>query len=528
MEMKKKDLFPLLFVIGYLILNVIFTSKVFSLSHDSILYFWEIIGRLFVLHPHHLIFCPAMTLGSDTLTNLGFQSTQFAVNFINSIATTATLIIIYFTLKNNLGLNLFTSRIAVLLCAFSYANWFYAINIETYQIPLVFVFLLVYLITKRSLNNIDIILAACFGGIAVLFHQLHALMGLVVVIYLAITGLKTNVTKIIIFTLVFNLVWIVGYAIALYILGYDTFDKVSYWFFLYHHEVNSWSGFGISFFAKPFVGIIRSVVSIHGLLIEGETNTMLLRIFAGKDLSDDAFIVRNMGAFDFWFYLLIISSLFSVIVYVFISQVSRIRRVFASNSRYFFFVIFMMLYAVFFVFWDPTNMEFWIPQSILFWICFAVLVGKITPKKKGIIIAGGTVVLLFLLNFRYTIQPASQIENDLYHTEVSEAIQSLPNNSIIVYEMEWIAHKYYKIFSPFEFVIPDSLNSQIVDFSFKQYINDMNALGNTVAVKSLVLENQKDIDESELPKHTKAVFGITEFFIFRADSLVKSEQFKAN
>jgi hypothetical protein len=526
--MKKKDLFPLLFAIGYLMLNIIFTSKVFSLSHDSILYFWEIVERYFVLHPHHLLFCPTMTLGSDLLTNLGFQSTQFAVNFINSIATSATLVIIYIILKNNLGLNLFTARTAVLLCAFSYAYWFYAINIETYQLPLVFVFALVYMITKRPLSTSNLILAAIFGGIAVLFHQLHALMGVVVVLYLALTGLKSNLTKIFIFSVVFNLVWLIGYAIALYILGYDTFDKVSYWFFLYHHEVNSWSGFGTSFFLKPFIGIIRSVVSIHGLLIEGELNSMLLRMFAEKDLHDDAFIVRNMGAFDFVLYISILLSLLASVIYVFSSQIVRIRRVFASNSRYLFFLIFMLVYAVFFVFWDPTNMEFWIPQSILFWICFAVLLGKITPKKRGVIIAVGTVVLLFFLNFRYTILPASQIENDLYYTEVSEAMQSLPKNSIIVYEIEWIAYKYYKIFSPFEFVIPDSLNSQIDDFTFEHYINDKNTQGITVAIKSLVLENQSDLDEKELSEHTKAMFGITEFFIFKPDTVGKQEYLKAN
>jgi hypothetical protein len=188
----------------------------------------------------------------------------------------------------------------------------------------------------------------------------------------------------------------------------------------------------------------------------------------------------------------------------------------------------MLVYAVFFVFWDPTNMEFWIPQSILFWICFAVLLGKITPKKRGVIIAVGTVVLLFFLNFRYTILPASQIENDLYYTEVSEAMQSLPKNSIIVYEIEWIAYKYYKIFSPFEFVIPDSLNSQIDDFTFEHYINDKNTQGITVAVKSLVLENQSDLYEKELSEHTKAMFGITEFFIFKPDTVGKSEHLKAN
>ncbi len=528
MEMKNKDWFPWLFAIGYLLLNVIFTSKVFSLSHDSILYFWEILERYFVLHPHHLLFCPTMTLGSDLLTNIGFQSTQFAVNFINSIATTSTLVIIYFILRNNLGLNLFTARIAVLLCAFSYANWFYAINIETYQLPLVFVFASVYMITKRSLSTSDVILAALFGGIAVLFHQLHALMGLVVVLYLATTGLKTNLTKIILFSTIFNFVWIVAYAMALYILGYDTFDKVSYWFFLYHHEANSWSGFGVQFFIKPFIGIIRSVVSIHGLLIEGQMNSMMLRMFAEKDLYDDAFIVRNLGAFDFVLYFAMIASLFATISYVLGSQIKSIARVFSTNSKYLFFVIFMLIYAMFFVFWDPTNMEFWIPQSILFWICFAVLVGKITPKKRRMILAIASVVLLFLLNFRYTILPASKIENDLYHTEVSDAMQYLPENSIIVYEMEWIAHKYYKIFSPFEFVIPDSLNSQIANFTLKQYINDMTQQANTVAIKSLVVESQADLDQNEKSEQEKVMFGITSFYIFKPDSVGKAEYLKQN
>ncbi|MCO5252630.1 MAG: hypothetical protein M9949_14575, partial [Candidatus Kapabacteria bacterium] len=90
------------------------------------------------------------------------------------------------------------------------------------------------------------------------------------------------------------------------------------------------------------------------------------------------------------------------------------------------------------------------------------------------------------------------------------------------------AHKYYKIFSSFEFVIPDSLDSQIADFTFKQYINDMNQQGNTVAIKSLVVESQADWDENEIAEQEIIMFGITSFYLFKPDSVGKAVDFKQN
>lgn len=443
-----EDKFPYIFSLFYFIFNSFFISRVLALTHDSIYYYDEILTRPENLFPHHLLFTPFMSRFSAIIKLLGINSDVIAISLVNTIAGSVIVIIIYKILRKNFHYTKTASRIAVLICAFSFSFWFYNLNIETYQLPLVFVFSSIYFLTRESRKKSDLYFSAVFGGIGVLFHQLHGLFGLAAVIFLTISGFKKNLKQIIVFTIIFNFTWITGYSIAIYYLELKSFEEISHWFFLYHHEMDGWSSFNSTFFIAPLIGFFRSFVSINGIFINSTVSEFVFGYFKHQNLEDDAYIVRNLVSFEFYIYIILLLILAGLIIFVAISNFTIVKQSLLNRSNGIIIVIFFLIYSGFFIFWAPVNLEFWIPQSLAFWIIFSASFINSYFNKKNILVAAGIIILLFYVNFRYTIILTKDFENDLYYSEVQDAKELLPTGSIIFYQHGWIIDKYYEIYAP--------------------------------------------------------------------------------
>lgn len=451
-----EDKFPYIFSIFYFIFNSFFISRVLALTHDSIYYYDEILTRPDNLFPHHLLFTPFISRFSALLKLLGINSDLIAISLVNTIAGSVILIIIYKILSENFKYTKTASRLSVLICAFSFSFWFYNLNIETYHLPLVFVFSSIYFLTREPRKKRDLYFSAILGGIGVLFHQLHGLFGLAAVIFLAISGFKKNLKQIIVFTIIFNFIWIAGYSIAIYYLDLKSFAEVSRWFFLYHHEMDGWSTFNSTFFVAPLIGFLRSFVSINGLFINSTISEFMFGYFKYQNLEDDAYIVRNVASYEFYIYIILLLTLAVLIIFVAVSNFAIIKQTFLKISSRFVLVIFFLIYSGFFIFWAPVNLEFWIPQSLAFWIIFSASFNNSYLNKKNILVAAGIIIVLFYLNFRYTIVLTKDFDNDLYYSEVQDAKELLPQGSIIFYEHGWIIDKYYEVYAPeITFISPD-------------------------------------------------------------------------
>ncbi len=443
-----RDKFPYIFSLFYFVFNSFFISRVLALTHDSIYYYDEIINRPDNLFPHHLLFTPFVSRFSAIIKLFGISSDLISISMVSTIAGSVIVIIIYKILRNNFNYTKTASRMAVLICSFSFSFWFYNLNIETYQLPMVFIFSAIYFLTREPRKKSDLFLSAVLGGIGVLFHQLHGLFGLVAVIFLIINGVKKNLKQIIFFAIIFNVIWLAGYSIAIYYLGLKSFEEVSRWFFLYHHEMDGWSSFNSAFFIAPIIGFLRSFVSINGIFINSTVSEFIFGYFKHQNLEDDAYIARNLDSFEFYVYIIILITLAVLILSVAVSNFSNVKQSFLNRSNRVIILIFFIIYSTFFIFWAPINLEFWIPQSLAFWIIFSASFNDSFLNKKNILAATVIIIFLFYINFRYTIILTKDFDNDLYYSEVKDARVFLPPGSIILYERGWIIDKYYEIFAP--------------------------------------------------------------------------------
>lgn len=443
-----RDKFPYIFSLIYLIFNSFFISKCFAITHDSIYYLDALLERPFELFPHHLLFLPFVSILSNIIMSLGVNSKAVAASIVNLLAGSITLFIIYNILIKNFRFDRIAARITVLFCAFSYGFWFYNLNIETYILPLPFLFTSIYFLTRNQQTNLSLLVAAVFGGIAVLFHQLHGLYGVVVVIFLLLQNNQGKIRKLLVFVFVFNLIWIAGYIIAILAIGLKTLEEIFHWFFLYHFTMNAWSKVSLVLFIAPFIGLVRSFVSIQGLFINNKLATKLFQLFPDNSLFDDAFLVRNLSEFYFYIYIILILVVFILFVFLLISNLKQFKGVRLTDDNLHFFLIFLITYSLFFTFWVPTNLEFWIPQSMFIWFIFGATFRKDNITKKKILFNVLLLISIVVLNFRFTILLSKEITNDYYYEEVTHIKNNLPPNSIVLYDHEWIVSKYYKLYAP--------------------------------------------------------------------------------
>jgi hypothetical protein len=355
-------------------------------------------------------------------------------------------------------------------------------------------------------------LSAFWGGIAVLFHQLHALFGVVVVMYLILYGFRKNFKNIIIFSLIFNIVWIAVYGLAIIQMEINSIDSFSKWFFKYNYEVNSWSSMNASFIIKPCVGIIRSFVTIHPLFISNDFSSVILSIFSNKEFSDDAFIVRNFSGFHFYLYLFLSFLLSITFVSLLIIKSKEIKNKFIISKEFRIVLVFLIIYSTFFLFWDSSNLEFWIPQSLLICIVIAYSIGTINNKYYRFLVPVFCVASLFYINYNYTISLVADKSNNYFYTEVDDAKKVLSNSSVIIYDKEWIAKPSYQIYSDIDFLCinPTDTNSQSNKLYF--IIDSVLNNNNILAVKSTLI-NQDFAFNNYIYSIDK--FGLNKFHIFK-------------
>lgn len=514
------DYFPILYGFFYLIFNYFHLSENLSLSHDSIYYLIDITDNPYILHPHHLLFFPVSSFLSKTLIFIGINSVKDSIALQSAAAGSIVLVILYYILRHNFSFTKYSSRLAVVLVSVIYGFWFYCLSIETYHLPLIFIFLSLYFITKKEIDSQSVILSAIFGGIAVLFHQLHGLFGLVVVLYLTINGFKKNFRPILIFSVVFNIVWITGYIVAFIHLDLYSLDRITRWFFKYNYEVNSWASMNSSFIFKPFVGIIRSFVTIHPLFISTEMSSIVTGIFANKEFSDDAYLIRGFSGIHFYIYAIL--SLITAISVISLLMIKRkvIRSEIFTNLHFRIILVFLVVYSIFFSFWDSSNLEFWIPQSILICIIASFAAGSIRNQIYKLLIPAIWVTSLFYINYQYTISLVDDKNNSYFYVEVSDATNVLPDSSVIIYDKEWIAKPSYQIYSDFRFICIKETDKNLSNINLHKSIDSIISENKIAAVKSRLIKPDFDLSKYF---YTIDTFGRNSFHIFSKRKMNKTK-----
>lgn len=420
-----------------------------ALAHDAAGYLAVIVEGTGadLAHPHHLLYHPVAKLWLVLLRSVGLGGDPaLAVASLNSVAGAVCVGLVVALLRHRGGASRALAAAGAASAAVSFGLWFYSACVEVYIIPLAFLLGALY-VALGPLTWRRAVAVGILHGLAMVFHQVHVLFGVVV---LAVWWREGGARS--------NLRWVGGYIAAgtvVVALAYGTALAVAVrpasveeawtWFTLYAQDSEGYvSGLSVGTFAKAMVGFTRSVVGSHFAFAMPVVQGLIERVFPDKILTDETFLVAGLPG---WVppVLVGLSVVATLLGLGLVVRAARSPKLPASGLRTGLWA-WVGVYAAFFLFWDPFNVEFWIPQTTALWMLLAlrlVQTESSAPRRFpswGVL--AGMAVLLAVINGVGTIGPASDPDNDAFAYQLKPLDGRLREGDLLVVDRAHIIEYY--------------------------------------------------------------------------------------
>lgn len=451
-----KEALPVFFV--FFALYAFCISGVLAISHDSILITQNIVHSKHYFHPHHLLYYHTVWLWSKLLSIFEMApSTVFAS--INSFFGAMIQVVIFFIMRQRLGLTKPLAFAATSIPALSYGLWFYSTCIEVYIIPLFFILLTFYAITSENKNKY--IFAGIFHGLSILYHQTHIFLFIPILMYIfvidrkEINSLKIQFIKYFFLT---TLIVIIPYLLVMiFDKNLSTFSEM--WRFLTFYagdldKTNWWHDISLKTIPMVLVGFSRAMLTSHYLFASSFGANLIAKVFPNNYFADETYLVRDLPEVVSFFLLFLTLILVLFVIFTLLKNLMHIRTIITENKKIMIFVSFQLItYSIFFTFWDSGNQEFWIPQSVFFWLGFIIIIKSSSFRKNINAIIPYIAISLFLINFIGSIYFSRNNENDFYFTSLKPLTSLAKKGDLIVIEDNYYAKEYLIFMTKSEIVL---------------------------------------------------------------------------
>lgn len=372
-------------------------------TFDALTYLRDVEHRSdFFLHPHHLLYSPTGWLFWQSWRLFGYQGrSELPLQVLNVLVATACGLGLY-----HLTLRLTRSVLAALISAgiffFSYANWYFAVEVEVYLLALAWqllaLALLIELVTRPRPRT-----APCLGlamGVAALYHQVNGLLVPVVVagVVLAPLSGRARLRTLVVAGLIAGAIVALGYGIVgIGIKGIRSTDELRRWMFLYTQS-GLWGQAKTSRWVDLGVGL-RATISTG-------------------------------AALPFWVGM----------VALLLLGWRAVRR---WPSAVLICTIWIVGYAAFFIWWEPDNIEFWISALLPLWLLLGLAVASIEQWPRGRLVLAAAVLGLGVLGWHnYSIVERRGDAAFDRHRRISGAVRDVTVPSDLILEPRGILELY--------------------------------------------------------------------------------------
>jgi hypothetical protein len=216
-----------------------------------------------LFHSHHLLYNVISWLCYEGARSI-FPDIEAisALNIMNSVAATASLIIFYRILIL-LGTNTANALCLSLFCGVSFGFMRYATDAETYILPLLFSLISTWFFLRNK--RLDLIWSGCFAALSILTHQLHLWWTLGMLIGLLLQK-PIQIKPLIRFMGPLFLVPIIYYAVYLQI---DTFQGSFIQFVSGEYDKgNADLNFSLLSALLTMINLVRTFIQVHGQIID--------------------------------------------------------------------------------------------------------------------------------------------------------------------------------------------------------------------------------------------------------------------
>jgi hypothetical protein len=434
----------IVFLVFFLFYAITHTRNL-SAAHDWISYINKIDNGIW-FDQHHLLYgwFAANWVGLWRLLGYAGDSVVL-VELLSAVFGALTLSVFYLLLRTRLHMSRLGAVLGTMLPAFSFGFWFYSPSIDVYVISLFFLVVALYLMTAETINEKTMFLVGILQGVAILFHQMHVLFFAVVVGVLFLRRREPMLPLWRAFSYyLLALAPTVAVPYAIVILGvHKLYSIPGIWRWVTAHKARFWNELGLSMFVKAAVAFGRSLIGGHFIFALSRLRGILGTILQGRGVLEEQFLVRNMS--DGLASLLIGASvvLGSILVVGTLVRLRNWRRLWQQQTVLMGAAItWFAVYAGFFFFGGPMNVEFWIPQSLIWWLLFLALWSepgdkeeRLRPKLLGML----AVVSLLLLGINSfgSIQWLMDQGNDYYYARTRILVENTEPADLIIIDHVW-------------------------------------------------------------------------------------------
>ena len=461
--------------VSSLVIYLLTLSHNLVASHDSIGYINEIDHYQWLFHPHHLLYNPISILWLKLFRWLGCESdSSYIVASLNSVFGAGGLVLIFIILRKRLSSNLSSTISTLITIGASFGFWFYSDCVEVYIIPLFFLLAVLCILLKPTLRSKDIILIGVFHGIAVLFHQIHVLLGFAIIARLIFFRKDLNISLSKALTL--YLAPAMGIIFLSYglVLAIDVQPKnlndVLYWGTAYSHSLpGSWNVPSLKSLFKAFIGFSHSVFGGHFMFAVPAIKERLLQILGSHELKDEIFLVSTLSQTVAQI-LTILSVVFGLLlIYVLAVSLRFVKTIRHHLTPAIISIgVWILVYCLFFWVWDPTNLEFWIPQTVLLFLivhyCLQRMSNRMIAKAIVIIFP----ILMLMINYFGSISRLHSEYNDYFFVEATALAKITTAKDIILTDEQWIVEGYYKRFISAAIFSPEDINDTRPEYAISK------------------------------------------------------------
>jgi hypothetical protein len=444
----------LLLFVGMAVLYTTTYARVLSITHDGPTYLNLIESGRFEFHHHHLLYQPLNVLWLALLRHLGAGvDGLFAVSALNGIFGAFNVLAVFHIARDRLGLSAARSLAAALTAGASFGLWFYSGTVEVYVIPLCLLSLAFYLLSAPRSSPALMAGAGLLTGLAVLFHQVHVLFAVVAMVRLALDyrGGAAAIRDFVVYGLCAALVAIGGYAAVIIGGGHaESLETVWLWLTNYAQKKAYWHGLEPETFLLALVGLARSIVGGHFLFALPEAGQALQAAVPGKGYDEEIFLVRNIAPSQAYLLLALALAAAAVVLALAVNAARDIGRLDGVRKRTVRLLLaWLVPYCVFFLFWEPYNLEFWLPQSEILWLLLfglqpqpATDAGDGRRIRLAAMLPWCALLLVVSVNGFGSIRETMDRGNDYYLWKLGPVAADATQADLIVIDEPWLVSPY--------------------------------------------------------------------------------------
>lgn len=434
----------------YLLIYSLTLSRVPSATTDSINYINTIDSGVHLFHPHHLLYNSLARMWIVLWRTLGVHiDSEILASELNAIFGALGLCAFYGIVRMRLGCNRGIALLATALPAFSFGFWYYSGCVDVYIIPLFFLLTAFYYLTAEHVDSTVFILAGFLNGIAVIVAEISVLFAAVVLLAAWYSHRRGDSP--------------LGKSLRNYVLTASPTAALPYlWVFFsraspsqsvvdwlagYAHNPKYWSALSVSSIFQAVIGLGQAFVGMHFLFALPVVRLWLESNLRGFYLTNDVYLVRNLGP-GVASLLLICSLVLCLIVViaggVSVAKISALpvqkRRLVCLS------LVWTCAYGIFILFYVASNAKYWIAPSVCLWIVFLAFWLDSANRRAPYLWARGVVAivvaLMFVVNFGGSIRFTRNRKNDYYYSQIQPLLSVSNANDLIVIGRSWKLEGY--------------------------------------------------------------------------------------